>query len=366
MKIAILSRSWFTETKGGAERYIYELAKGLMDLGHEIISVSRQDSDLSNKHLKVLSPGITMVGSAVFSLLGAWRLEGEKCRVAIVNQYWAEMASLYLDMPTIIILHDVGLFESGIAQGQKVRHYFRQRILRSVLRKAKKIIVPSKLTLEHLKKYLKAPQEKIVLIPEGVDIRTFRPPDREVTTSRILCTGRFAPNKGHPLLIEAFKELRRKTGRDGELYLVGHFTEKAKDYFREIQHMADERIRIITNVTDEELASHYQEADICVFPSISDEGWGLTVAEAFASGKPVICSDIFEETGVATKERAYIVPRNDVRSLVDAMDALIHSPELRTELAQKGLEYAKSLSWEKMSEEIERIVYEVVEDSSIT
>jgi len=53
MKIAIISRNWFTETKGGAERYIYELAKGLIDRGHDIITVSRQNSDLPNEHMKV-------------------------------------------------------------------------------------------------------------------------------------------------------------------------------------------------------------------------------------------------------------------------------------------------------------------------
>lgn len=53
MKIAIISRNWFTETKRGAERYIYELAKGLIDRGHEIITVSKQHSDLPNEHMKV-------------------------------------------------------------------------------------------------------------------------------------------------------------------------------------------------------------------------------------------------------------------------------------------------------------------------
>ena len=53
MKTAIITRNWFTETKGGVERYIYELAKGLIDRGHEIITASRQDSDLPNKHMKV-------------------------------------------------------------------------------------------------------------------------------------------------------------------------------------------------------------------------------------------------------------------------------------------------------------------------
>jgi glycosyltransferase involved in cell wall biosynthesis len=89
MKIAIISRNWFTETKGGAERYIYELAKGLIDRGHDIITVSRQDSDLPNTHMKVWTPAVAMVGSALFSLLGARKLKGKDVSAVIVNQFWA-------------------------------------------------------------------------------------------------------------------------------------------------------------------------------------------------------------------------------------------------------------------------------------
>jgi glycosyltransferase involved in cell wall biosynthesis len=359
MRVAIVSRSWFTETKGGAERYVYELSKGLTNLGHEVVSVSREGSDLPNRHLKVWSPGITMVGSAVFSLLGTRKLRTKDIDVAIVNQYWAEMAPLYMDIPTIVILHDVGLFESSIAQKEKTRHFLRQRILKRVVKKARKIIVPSKFTFEQLVKYLDVPKEKIAFIPEGVGLKMFRPSSLESSNRKVLCAGRFTPNKGHLILVEAFKELSRRTNWNGELYLVGHYTEKARDYFREIQRLADERIRIIKDVSDEELARYYQDADICVFPSVSDEGWGLTVVEAFASGKPVICSDLFEETGVATRERAYIVPRGDVQGLIDAMGVLIHSPELRVSLAKNGFEYAKGLSWEKMTKEIEKVIYEV-------
>lgn len=359
MKIAIISRSWFTETKGGAERYIYELSKELIGRNHKVVTVSRQDSDLPNEHVKVWSPSTTIVGSFIFSYFGSRQTMNRKPTITIVNQYWAEMSALFMETPSIIILHDVGLFKSDIAQKQRIRHYLRKRILRRVVEKAKKIIVPSRLTLEELVEFLDVPREKIVLIPEGVDLQRFQPSCREYSNSRILCTGRFSPNKGQNILIDAFKELVRKTGWEGELYLVGHYTEKAKNYFNEIRRMVDKRINIITNVSEEELAMHYQQADICVFPSLSDEGWGLAVVEAFASGKPVICSDIFAETGVATSERAYIFSRGDIPGLVKALDKLLKTPKLRRELTQKGLEYAKTLSWERMTNEIEKIIYEV-------
>jgi glycosyltransferase involved in cell wall biosynthesis len=359
MKVAIVSRSWFTETRGGAERYIYELVNGLINLGHEIVTVSRQNSDLKNEHIRVWSPSVSILGSAIFSLLGARKIRKHEASVAVINQYWAEMASLYLDVPSIIILHDVGLFDSAIAQESRVKHFLRQRILRRVVRKAARIIVPSRLTYEGILHNLSVPREKISMIPEGVDLHRFKPTDREPSDSIILCTGRFSPNKGHLLLIEAFKELSRRSGWRGELYLVGYLAEREREYFDKMKSLADDRIKVVTDVTDEELAGFYQNADVCVFPSVSDEGWGLTVVEAFASGVPVVCSDIFEETGVATTERALMFPRGDVEGLTEAIETMILNPELRKRLALRGLIYAQTLSWEKMVEAIEGIIYEV-------
>jgi len=361
MKIAILSHKWFTETKGGAERYIYELTKGLAAMGNEVVTVSRQASDLPNDHIKVWSPGITMVGSALFGYLGARRIGGGGFDVVVVNQYWAETASLYLDTPVVLILHDVGLFESEIAQRAWVRHYFRRRILERVVERAETIVVPSSLTSDDLMEHLDVPPEKIVKIPEGVDLELYRPGERRSLVRRILCTGRFSPNKGHRLLIEAVGELRSRTGWQGELLLVGHVPPRERGYFEEIVSSADENVKIVTEVSDEEMAGFYREADICVFPSVSDEGWGLTVVEAFASGVPVVCSDIFVETGVADEDRAIVVPRGEVGSLVDAMERLIYSAKLREELASRGLEFAQGLSWGRMAERIGEVIQGVIE-----
>ena len=130
MRIGIVSRSWFTETKGGAERYIYELTKGLIGKGHTVISISRENSDLSNEHITIKSSGMIMLGSALFSIRGSKRIKELEFDVLIINQYWAEMTTLLVDVPCITILHDVGLYESEIAQSEKIRHFFRKAILK--------------------------------------------------------------------------------------------------------------------------------------------------------------------------------------------------------------------------------------------
>jgi glycosyltransferase involved in cell wall biosynthesis len=360
MRIGIVSRSWFTETKGGAERYIYELTKGLIRKGHSVISISRQDSDLPNEHITVKSSGLIMLGSALFSLRGSKITKELELDVLIVNQYWAEMTTLLVDIPSITILHDVGLYESEIAQSEKTRHFFRKRILRRVLRKTQKVIVPSMLTQRQTKEHLGVADEKLVIVPEGINLELFHPSKEPMEEPIILCTGRFSPNKGHFQLIKAFKEAKNEMGWSGILMLAGHYTEKHRDYFKRLQGKTGESIEILTDLSDEELAKLLRRSMICVYPSLSDEGWGLTVVEAFATGKPVICSDIFRETGVADEERACIVTRNNVYELQNALVNLIASPEERSRLGSNGLKYARTLSWEKLVDTIEGIIYEVL------
>jgi alpha-1,3-rhamnosyl/mannosyltransferase len=146
----------------------------------------------------------------------------------------------------------------------------------------------------------------------------------------------------------------------GTLVLAGYYTEKHRHYFKRLQEETEETIKIITGTSDEELATHLRRSMICVYPSISDEGWGLTVVEAFATGKPVICSDIFRETGVADEERACIVTRNNVHELQNALENLIASPNERLRLGLNGLKFARTLSWEKLVDTIEGIIYEVL------
>jgi len=362
MKIAIVSRSWFTQTKGGAERYIYELTKGLIEKRHRVVSISRQDSDLPNEHITVRTTGVLMLGSALFSLRSARRLGELDPDVVIVNQYWAEMITLLSDVPSILILHDVGLYESEIAQSEKIRHFFRRNILSRVVEKTQKIIVPSRLTFNQALENLDIPKDRLAILPEGINLGMYHPSSETIEEDIILCTGRFSPNKGHPYLIEAFKKLKKETDWPGRLVLAGFYTDKHRDYFTQLLDEANETIEIVTDLSDEELAEYLRKAMICVYPSVSDEGWGLTVVEAFATGRPVVCSDIFQETGVAKKERSYIVTRGDVHEMLTALTVLINSPEERSRIGLNGLKYAKTLSWDKLVEEIDRIIYEVVQE----
>ena len=95
------------------------------------------------------------------------------------------------------------------------------------------------------------------------------------------------------------------------------------------------------NVTNEKLNKIYNACDVLLMPSI-EEGLGLPVIEGFATGIPVVASDIevFHEIGKDALE--YIVP-TDVNSLVGGINTAV---ENRDKMICRGNKIAPEFAFE--------------------
>jgi glycosyltransferase involved in cell wall biosynthesis len=101
----------------------------------------------------------------------------------------------------------------------------------------------------------------------------------------------------------------------------------------------EQPVSFATDVTD--IAPFYQGADIILFPTLLEEGFGYTAVEAMACGKPVI---YFDQAAIreATGGIGIAVPKGDVDALRDAMKALMDDPQRREELGRKGRAYVEA------------------------
>ncbi len=84
-----------------------------------------------------------------------------------------------------------------------------------------------------------------------------------------------------------------------------------------------------------ELIARYHQSDLFVFPPVWDEGFGLPPVEAMAAGTPVVASrtGALPET-VKDGLTGLLVPRNDSRSLAEAMLKLLGNPGLRESMGR--------------------------------
>ena len=178
---------------------------------------------------------------------------------------------------------------------------------------------------------------KLRVIHNGIDIALFSPMDKENAVSqkglsrqnkRILYTGGLLPVKGVGVLIEAMSILAISRN-DIEMVLVGADKKGRTD--REFIHMAkdlglQEMVIFVTKVRNTEIPLWLTASDVFVLPSLS-EGFGLSLVEALACGKPVVSTTCGGPEDIVTEEVGILVPPGDAKALASAIAYVLDHPE---------------------------------------
>ncbi len=110
-----------------------------------------------------------------------------------------------------------------------------------------------------------------------------------------------------------------------------------------------ERVRFLGHVSPEDLLGLYNAAQVLVHPAFY-EGFGLTPLEAMACGTPVIVSNSSSLPEVVG-DAALLVEPTDVDGLAVAIWRVLSDTALREQMVKKGLQRARSFSWQKTAQE---------------
>jgi glycosyltransferase involved in cell wall biosynthesis len=99
-----------------------------------------------------------------------------------------------------------------------------------------------------------------------------------------------------------------------------------------------------------ELIDHYYNADVFVFPSIWNEGFGAPPVEAMAAGTPVVAtrSGAMVET-VRDQETGFLVEKNDCHALAEAILKLLENDALRERMGRAARKRAlEHFNWDRI------------------
>ena len=165
--------------------------------------------------------------------------------------------------------------------------------------------------------------DRVGVVPEGVDVETFRP-DGEVREEgrpfRFLFVGKWEARKGVELLVDAFCEEFRA---DEPVELVLHASNPYVPRFdldghvrRAVGGRHAARVTASHPLNEDALVRLYNSCDAFVLPTRA-EGWGLPVTEAMACGLPVIVTDYSAPAEYLSEDCAYLIP---VERLVPVRD----------------------------------------------
>ncbi|HEX5101886.1 MAG TPA: glycosyltransferase family 4 protein [Polyangiaceae bacterium] len=203
------------------------------------------------------------------------------------------------------------------------------------------------------------------ILPNGVDTRAFNPRAGDVSRYRppsagtvVGFAGRLASTKRPKDVIELAVRLGR-SHPDTRVLIAGDGELRAT-----CERLASERgasnVTFLGYVAD--MPSFYAACDVVVLPSRS-EGSSNVIAEAMASGKAVVTSDIPPlREQVEPEVNGLVFPVGDVAALTRAVERLLADPARRRALAERALEAASQntprATAERLSWMLERLVAE--------
>jgi phosphatidylinositol alpha-mannosyltransferase len=193
------------------------------------------------------------------------------------------------------------------------------------------------------------------VVPNGVMIPPATPPGgRE---HRIVFIGRHDPRKGMPVLLEAWPEIRRRTG--ARLRLIGADPLAVRLLLTRLR-VSDEGIDVLGWVTEEQRTAELSSAKALIAPSLGMESFGLVLTEAFACATPVVASDIAGYGAVMSPETGLLFGAGDGRALVEAVERLLADEPRRQAMGAAARALAEDrYSWSHITRRLVAI-YELV------
>ena len=217
-----------------------------------------------------------------------------------------------------------------------------------------RIIVCSSYMAGELGRFFDVPLDKVILIPNGVDITPFQScsaervqdlrakyaPDGE---KLLFFIGRITPEKGVHVLLHALPALRQRYP-NVRLLVAGKNSEQMQPLVDELG--IGDLVELLGFIDNETRNCLYRAVDAAIFPSLY-EPFGIVALEAMAAGCNVIASDVGGLGEVVDHRRTGLtLVANDPQSIVWAVDQLFSDAVQAQAMCARGMqEVIRSYDW---------------------
>jgi glycosyltransferase involved in cell wall biosynthesis len=352
---------------GGVENYAYYLSQELVKMGHQIHVICANEPPLRKeeiiKGIKIKRlPYLFKVANTNITPTLPFNMLSEDCD--IIHTYlptpwsadWSFILSTFNNKPLIVsYCNDI----VGFGMTDHVAKLYNATILQLLLINAKKIIIIQE-DYVNFSHYLKKFQNKIEVIPCGVDTERFKPSGSSGNKNRLFFLGildEFHRYKGLDYLLycltKVIKEIPTvKLIVGGKGSLLSYYEAMANSFG--LRDHVDFR----GFIPDEELPDYYNRCDAFILPSISpaQEGFGIVALEALACGKPVITTEIVGIARDLEKTQAGIViPPKDSNALAKAIIKILRGGS-SPEMGIKGRKLVEEkFTWKRVAKMTEKI-----------
>jgi glycosyltransferase involved in cell wall biosynthesis len=299
---------------GGIARHCFGLAKGLVEMGHNVHIVTldfpgsplyenRNGINIHRVKIELGHPNFitwTFIFNHFLEKKIAHLSQDIKFDIIHIHDWLTAPAGIasknYLNKPLISTVHSL-----EIGRVQELRSpdsYMIDGLEWWMTYESSKIILCSNSMRTELNDHFNIPKEKVTVIPNAIDPYVY---DKYIDTKKIknnygiedksklvLFVGRLVPQKGVEYLIDAVPLV---TNRSVYFYIIGDGWSRSILEKLALSKKQGDRIRFLGFIPDTERIELTKSADVLVVPSIY-EPFGIVALEGMAAGVPVIASNI--------------------------------------------------------------------------
>ena len=374
MRVVVNTRMLITDRIDGIGRFSLEILKRITIANPETHFVFLFDREYDDEF--IFSDNITPL------------VLSPKARHPLLYYYWFEFSvksilnkmkpdvffspdgflSLKADCKQIGVIHDINFFHYPDDLKwiySKYYNYFFPRFSK----RANHIFTVSEYSKSDIIKNYQLSPDKIEVIYNGVGEGFFQRGEEKNKATRLnfskgcpyfLFVGSIHPRKNIPVLLKAFDLFKKQYGTDHKLLLCGQLfwgMSEIEIVFDKMEFNSD--VIITGRVEEEKLQEIYSAAECLTYVPYF-EGFGIPLAEAMASGIPIISSNTSCMPEVVG-DAGLLVDPNNVEEIKNAMHRGISDNHLKKNLIQKGIERKKLFDWDKSAEKIWECMNLIVE-----
>lgn len=240
--------------------------------------------------------------------------------------------------------------------------YNRNPLHKCLFKKLAEVYIVQANFLRRMLEELGIPNTKIKVVPNGIDVKRFKPNGKNKVENQLLFVGRLDPKKGLQVLLKALNYLKTSV----QLVIIGPpsrpwFFKKILELISVINERGTHKVFYLGVLKTEDVIKWYQRSSIFVCPSLS-ELFGIVNLEALSCATPVVATNVGGISEVVRDhQNGILVTPNDPIKLAEGIQYLLDNESIRKKFGQEGRKWVvENFSSEVIAERLCQIYEQIV------
>ncbi|NBU33233.1 glycosyltransferase family 1 protein [bacterium] len=369
MKIGIVC-PYNLSLPGGVQQHVFEQAQELKKRGHTVKIITPKprtalvfdDKDILflGRSRRIKTPQRTSVDVSVSVDADAIDELLAKHKFDVIHIHEPLVPILARQMLPRITVPIIGTFHAAIPETVVARSIAGgiAPFVKSVVKHLHAVTAVSSAATSYVGKYVDT--DNVVIVPNGVDLQTYKKPTHDIKRSNILYVGRLEKRKGVEYLLQAFAVFHKKFP-DGRLQIAGDGPDRIKLENLAVELGISEAVDFLGYISEQQKVALLHSCRVYASPALYGESFGIVLIEAMATGAVAIGGNNSGYATVLTDIGAVgLVNPLDVDIFASRLELMMYNEPLRAQWSKWAAKSVKQYSYKKIVDSYEKIYKSLV------